>query len=266
MHSQFAQAVAAELMRQHDAREGFKGLGGALALADAKLAYEAQDAYVDLLLQSRKTQLRGYKIALTTPAMREMVNFQDSVSGHLCSDQCLRTGDSVRAGDRVHLGVEFEIAFEMGRDLPTRTSPWSGKDLLEHVACAYPAIEIIDDRGADYASLNRSILTLIADNAWNQGLVLGAPKRGLGADFLRDILGIAWIDGKEIGRGTGRDVLGHPLDALAWLANHLKTRGLGLREGDIVTTGSLVKSQFPKAGQLVEFQMPGLGYAALNIV
>jgi 2-keto-4-pentenoate hydratase len=266
MHSQLAQGVAAEILRQHDVREGFKGLGGALTLSDAKLAYEAQDAYVDLLLQSRKTQLRGYKIALTTPAMREMVNFQDSVSGRLFADQYLRTGDSVHAGHRVHLGVEFEIAFEMGRDLPARASAWSGKELLKHVACAYPAIEIIDDRGADYTSLNRSILTLIADNAWNQGLVLGAPKRGLGADFLRDILGVAMIDGQEIGRGTGRDVLGHPLDALAWLANHLPSRGLALREGDIVTTGSLVKSQFPKAGQKIHWKLAGLGEVALDVV
>lgn len=266
MRSHVALAVAAELMRQHDAREGFKGLSDPLALADAAVAYEAQDAYVDLLLQTRKTHVRGYKIALTTPAMREMANFQDSVSGRLCADQCLRSGDSVRANDRVHLGVEFEIAFEMGRDLPARASPWGGKELLEYVACAYPAIEVIDDRGADYATLNQSIRTLIADNAWNQGLVLGAPTRGLGADFLRDILGIAWIDGQEIGRGTGRDVLGHPLDALAWLANHLPSRGLALREGDIVTTGSLVKSQFPKAGQKIHWKLAGLGEVALDVV
>ena len=266
MHSSSAQAVATELLRQHAAREPFKGMAGALALPDAKAAYQAQEAYVDLLLQTRKTQLRGYKIALTTPAMREMVGFHDSVAGRLCADQILRSGDAVRASERLRLIVEFEIAFEMARDLPARAAPWSGADILEHVACAYPALEVADDRCADYASLKQSILTLIADNAWNQGLVLGAPVRGLGADFLRDVQGIASIDGQEVGRGTGKDVLGHPLDALAWLANHLHARGLRLQQGDIITTGSLVKSQFPKAGQRIDWSMPGLGEVALNIL
>lgn len=265
MHSSSAQAVAKELLRQHGAREPFQGMAGALALHDARAAYAAQDAYVDLLLQARKTQLRGYKIALTTPAMREMVGFHDSVSGRLCADQFRLSGDSVRAADHVRLIVEFEIAFEIARDLPKRSAPWTGDGILEHVACAYPALEVADDRGADYASLNQSILTLIADNAWNQGLVLGAPVRGLSADFLRDVQGIGLIDGQEVGRGTGRDVLGHPLDALAWLANHLQARGLRLKQGDIVTTGSLVKSQFPKAASQLRFVLPGFADVSLAV-
>jgi 2-keto-4-pentenoate hydratase len=83
--------------------------------------------------------------------------------------------------------------------------------------------------------------------------------------LLRDLVGIASIDGKEVGRGTGRDVLGHPLDALAWLANHLQARGLALKQGEIVTTGSLVKSQFPKAGNRVEFSLPGFGEVRLDV-
>ena len=53
MFSNSAQAVATELLRQHATREPFMGMAGALALPDAKAAYEAQDAYVDLLLQTR---------------------------------------------------------------------------------------------------------------------------------------------------------------------------------------------------------------------
>jgi 2-keto-4-pentenoate hydratase len=265
MHSSPAQAIAIELLRQHATREPFCGMAGALAMLDPNAAYEAQDAYVALLLLSRQTHLRGYKIALTTPAMREMVGFHDSVSGRLFADQCLPAGQSIAASSYVRLIVEFEIAFEMAHDLPAPSPPWSGTSILEHVACAYPALEIADDRGADYASLNQSILTLIADNAWNQGLVLGDPVRQLEHDMLRDVVGIASIDGKEVGRGTGKDVLGHPLDALAWLANHVQARGLSLKQGDIVTTGSLVKSQFPTAGNRVLFSLPGFGKVGVEV-
>ena len=165
----------------------------------------------------------------------------------------------------MHLIVEFEIAFELARDLPANPLPWTGITILDHVKCAYPALEIADDRLADYPSLKHSVLTLVADNAWNQGLVLGEPVHGLDAAAIQALEGIAFIDGREVGRGTGRDVLGHPLDALAWLANHLVQRGLPMQAGDIVTTGSLVKSQFPVAGNRIAFRLPGFGDVHLNV-
>lgn len=260
-----AQAAAAELLRQHAQGETFGALAGSFAPANPESAYRIQDAYVALLLQQRRTSLAGYKIAITTPAMRDMVGFQDSVSGRLLRDQIRRSGDSVKAGSYGRLIVEFEIAFQMASDLPPTPAPWTGASILAHVACAYPALEIADDRRADYSGLKSAVLTLAADNAWNQGLVLGEPVRDLDAGFLQAVEGVAFIDGREVGRGTGRDVLGHPLDALAWLANHLNGRGLALKAGDIVTTGSLVKSQFPVAGNRVAFKLAGLGEVHLAV-
>ena len=261
----FASAAAAELVRQHAARETFGALPGALAPPDTDAAYRIQDAFVAQLLELRQSALAGYKIAITTAAMRDMVGFQDSVSGRLLADQVLRSGDTVHARDYVRLIVEFEIAFELARDLPATATPWTGTSILEHVACAYPALEIADDRQADYPSLKQAVFTLIADNAWNQGLVLGAPVSGLDAASIQALEGIAFIDGREVGRGSGRDVLGHPLDALAWLANHLAARGLAMKAGDIVTTGSLVKSQFPVLGNRIDFRLPGFGDVQLTV-
>jgi 2-keto-4-pentenoate hydratase len=261
----FAQASATELVRQHMARETFAALAGDFAPADTAAAYRIQDGFVSQLLQQRQAALAGYKIAITTPAMRDMVGFQDSVSGRLLSDQLHRSGHKIMARDYVRLIIEFEIAFELAHDLPATSSPWTGATILEHVACAYPALEIADDRKADYPSLKRSVLTLIADNAWNQGLVLGEPVTGLDAASIQALEGIAFIDEREVGRGTGHDVLGHPLDALAWLANHLAARGLTMKAGDIVTTGSLVKSQFPVAGNRIAFRLLGFGEVDLVI-
>ena len=261
-----APAAAAELIRQHVSREAFSALAGDLAPGTTEAAYRIQDSYVAQLLQQRQTSLAGYKIAITTPAMRDMVGFQDSVSGRLLRDQVHRSGHTIKTRDYVRLIVEFEIAFEMARDLPVTASPWTGATIFDHVACACPALEIADDRLADYPSLKQSVLTLVADNAWNQGLVLGPPVTVLDADSLQAMEGIAYIDGREVGRGTGRDVLGHPLDALAWLANHLVARGLSMSAGDIVTTGSLVKSQFPVAGNRIAFRLPGFGEVHLAVV
>jgi 2-keto-4-pentenoate hydratase len=67
-----------------------------------------------------------------------------------------------------------------------------------------------------------------------------------------------------VGEGYGRDVLGHPLEALAWLANRLLASGRVLRRGHIVLTGSLVASKFPQPGDSVEFTVAGLGSVALR--
>ena len=257
--------AADELIRQHMAREAFVALPSDLAPDSTGAAYLIQDNFVTRLQEQRRTSLAGFKIAITTPAMRAMVGFNDSVSGRLLSDQVYRSGHRVEAIDFVRLIVEFEIAFELARDIPVRGSPWTSATILQHVACAYPALEIADDRCADYPSLPQSVLTLIADNAWNQGLVLGPAVTVLDADALQVMEGIAFVDEREIGRGTGRDVLGHPLNALAWLANHLQARGVALKAGDIVTTGSLVKSQFPRAGNRVAFRLPGFGEVQLAI-
>ncbi|RYF64796.1 MAG: hydratase, partial [Comamonadaceae bacterium] len=254
-----------ELLRQHAQRETFTALQGAWRLDDAAAAYRVQDAYVAQLARQRTTDVCGYKIALTTPAMREMVGYDDSIAGCLLRDRVIASGAQIVAAGYGRLILEFEIAFRIADDLPSSAVPWSRVSIFNHVACAFPALEIVDDRGADYRTLRQSILTLAADNAWNAGLVLGAPVRGLTPDALEQVEGVAWLDGKEVGRGTGRDVMGHPLDALAWLANHLQTRGRSLRKGDLVTTGSLVKSQFPEAGCSVRFELGALGSVRLQI-
>jgi 2-keto-4-pentenoate hydratase len=76
------------------------------------------------------------------------------------------------------------------------------------------------------------------------------------------VTGRAVVNGNEVSRGTGADVLGHPHNALAWLANHLAADGKGLRAGQIVLTGSLVKTVWLEAGDKVVMELKGLGTVA----
>ena len=100
---------------------------------------------------------------------------------------------------------------------------------------------------------------MIADDFFAAGCVLGkAVARAKAPDLLK-IVGRAIINGEEAGRGTGADVLGHPHNALAWLANHLAAEGKGLHAGQIVLTGSLVKTVWLNAGDRVKMELDGLG-------
>lgn len=252
------------LFEAHRKRERFAPLPPELAPRDLGEAYTIQGQLVGRRA-AQLGQVTGYKIALTTAAMRAMVNLDDSIAGDMMESTILRSGARVRGSDYQRLIVEFEIAFEMAEDVPAIDAPYSRESIGKLVAAAMPALELADDRNADYSQLNRNALMLAADNAWNEGAVLGAPVKNWQDIDLQALRGAAAINGQSVGEGYGRDVLGHPLDALAWLANNLAGRGLGLWRGDVVITGSLVTSKFPKAGDLVRFEAGALGAVELQV-
>ena len=252
------------LFQSHQRRERFAPLPAELAPRDMGEAYAIQGQFVS----RRATTLgpvAGYKIALTTPAMRAMVGVNDSVAGDMMESTIRRGGARVRAADFQNLVVEFEIAFELGEDVPVVDAPYTRESIASRVGAAMAALELADDRNADYAALKQHPFMLAADNAWNEGAVLGAPVRDWAGIDLPALRGVAFINGKSVGEGEGRDVMGNPLEALAWVANNLTSRGLGLWRGDVVITGSLVTSKFPKAGDRVRFEAGALGAVELAV-
>ena len=256
------------LYAAHRRRERFAPLPADLAPRDVDEAYTIQSEFVGMRAASLG-QVTGYKIALTTPAMRAMVGVNDSIAGDMLDKTILRFNPGaaarVRAADYMRLVVEFEIAFELAEDLPSIGAPYGREPIAAAVAAAMPALELADDRHANYSKLPGNVLMMIADNAWNEGAVLGAPVRDWRNIDLGAMRGVASVNGAQVGAGHGRDVMGHPLDALTWLANHLAERGLGLWRGDVVITGSFVTSKFPKAGDRLRFEAGALGAVELQV-
>jgi 2-oxo-3-hexenedioate decarboxylase/2-keto-4-pentenoate hydratase len=103
--------------------------------------------------------------------------------------------------------------------------------------------------------------TLVADDFFNAACVLGAPVVGWRALDLAALRGRMTINGAEVGTGRGGDILGHPLEALAWLANALASRGRYLKAGEFVLLGSVVETRWVEQGDLVEASIDGLGAA-----
>jgi 2-oxo-3-hexenedioate decarboxylase/2-keto-4-pentenoate hydratase len=141
----------------------------------------------------------------------------------------------------------------LGRDLPARDRPYAPAEVAPAVEACAAGIEIVDDRWVDYRAVDTP--TLIADDFFNAGCVLGAPHRFDPALDLAAVRGAMSVNGREIGRGTGADALGSPLHALAWLAS---ARG-GLRAGEFVFTGSMVQTHWAARGDACEVEIEGLG-------
>ena len=118
-------------------------------------------------------------------------------------------------------------------------------------------MEIVDARYVDYSKLDMP--TLLADDFFDAGCVLGPAVHDFRAVDLESVVGVTTINGVEVGRGRGADVMGHPFEALAWLANRRSQRGLGIDAGEFVFLGSVVETKWVAAGDHVVMELEGLG-------
>ena len=159
------------------------------------------------------------------------------------------------------LGLEFEIAVRIGSDVPVAGAAFNAETIAPHIDGVCAAIELVDDRDADYTRLD--VLSLVADNSWNAGIVLSEfagkwPDPG-------GVRGHATRDRASIGEGHGRDILGHPFNSVAWLASQLASRGIGLKAGEIVMTGSVMKTVFPTEDAHYRFDLDKIGFVEVQV-
>jgi 2-oxo-3-hexenedioate decarboxylase/2-keto-4-pentenoate hydratase len=218
--------------------------------------YRIQRAVHDLLLP-HVGALVGYKIGCTSAVMQQYLGIPHACGGGVFATGVHDSGALLRAADFVHVGVECEIAARLARDLAPSEAPFSADAVAGAIDAYLPAIEIVDDRYVIWQTMGAP--TLIADDFFAAGCVLGKPVARSAAPDLLQVAGRALINGVELGRGTGADVLGHPHKALAWLANYLAAEGKRLHAGQIILTGSLVKTLWLKAGDAVTMDLAGLG-------
>lgn len=237
-------------------RTALASLAVELAPKEEADGYLIQRAVHDLLLPYAGA-IVGFKIGCTSPVMQRYLDIPHPCGGGVFEKSVHDSGVALQAADYVRVGVECEIAVRLARDLAPSEEPFTAEWVGEAIDAYYPAIEIVDDRYLKWETLGAP--TLVADDFFAAGCVLGGPvARSAAPDLLR-VAGRALINGTEAGRGTGADVLGHPHNALAWLANHLAAEGRGLHAGQIVLTGSLVKTIWLNAGDHVVMELEGLG-------
>jgi len=253
--------AAAALMEEHASGVKFHPFAAAAGVASVVDAYALQREYVRLQMQARGVGAAGYKIGLTSKRMRDMCGIDSPIAGVVLKDRVHFSGASVTTSAYGRVGLEFEIAVRLARDFRRSGRIATLAEVAGAVDAVAPAMEIVDDRHADYGALD--VLSVIADNSWNAGIVLGAFSKAW--PDLTTIEGVVTLDGKDIDRGSGKDVLGHPFHSVAWLASHLADRGTGLRAGDIVMTGNLVTTKFPDRPSAYRFAVAGLGSVDLAI-
>jgi 2-keto-4-pentenoate hydratase len=159
---------------------------------------------------------------------------------------------SIKRGDYVNVVVECELAVRMAKTLPKKEAPYTREEVRAAIGAIMPAFELIEDRKAVYKECKA--YTLIADNAWNGGIVLGAPVT---VPVEKDLNG---LKGKlDTGKETREGLTDDPMGALAWLATLAAGRNRPLQAGMVVITGSLIPTLPIDVGQRFAFEIEGLG-------
>lgn len=251
-------SLLAEEHRSHAPFHTLAPLRGGAALEDA---YAVQDAFLEHL-RARRGPSVGYKVGLTSKRMQALCGLTEPVAGSVLEQRVHASPAEIGLERHAHLGIESELCLTLADDLPPRAAPYSPTEIARALGSAAAAFELIDDRHADYSCLDA--FTLIADNSWNEGVVL-APGRPVSGLDLAALAGTLQVDGARVDQGRSGDALESPVAVVAWLAAHLGRRGGGLKAGDFVMTGGIVPTRFAQPGQSYRFELEGLPAVELRI-
>jgi 2-keto-4-pentenoate hydratase len=203
---------------------------GGLTLENAHAICEANIA--ERLGSGEK--IAGYKVGFTNIAVRNKMGLPDSTYGYVMDSMVLRSGEDVFMSEMIAPKIECEICFKLGQDL--QGSGLTIGQVLAATEAVSASFEICDARIRDWKC---PYPDFFADNGFSARVVLlGDWKPVSQVDLLNETV-VLFQDGKKLAEGKGEMALGHPANAVAWLAAKLAERGQGLKAGQFVMTGTL---------------------------
>jgi 2-keto-4-pentenoate hydratase len=153
--------------------------------------------------------------------------------------------------------VEPEVCFTMVKSLPPRGKAYSVEEVAAAVAHVCVAIEVVNPRTP--RGFGDAVPWFIVDGGLNEGIVLGEARKPLSRAEYASLKGEVMWNGRNMQGGVGANALGGGDLALTWLANHLNGHGMGLKEGEIITTGVITEFFSAGLGDDIEVAFEQLG-------
>jgi len=187
----------------------------------------AEVYFVQDLVAAAYGEIGGWKIgapnAEATPLFAPMPKAWMAASG------------ATLVGNR-YRGLEAEIAFLVGEDLPPRETPYTRAEAVAAMASCHPIIEVLESSFADPTMAAKN--SMLADLQMHGGFVYGpAVPNWEAIDFNAEKVTLA-VDGVVRVERTGSNTSGDLVKLLPWLANEGAVRTGGLKKGQWITTGS----------------------------
>lgn len=259
-----AEEAAALLARSRLARASFDRLPPKCRPRTEADGYLVQEALHRQLAAGGHGAVVGHKIGCTTLVMQAYLGIENPCAGGVRDSTVHEIEGTFPQSDMQRIGVECELAVVLDEDLDLPAADLTSDRVGAAVRSVAAAIEVVEDRYLDYRSLDTP--TLIGDDFFGAGCVLGRPLTDWRELDLVAVDASMTINGQRVGAGTGADILGHPFEALRWLAAERATRGRPLRSGEFVLLGSLVQTNWVGRGDVVVLESRQLGSVAARIV
>jgi 2-keto-4-pentenoate hydratase len=253
-----ANALAAERLRNAYQAGAIAPLRDLIAPHDIENAYAVQQINT-ALWEHEGRRIVGRKVGLTAKAVQLQLGVDQPDFGVLFHDMAIADGGFLSPGHVLQPKAEGEVAFIMASDVndPAVTRD----DVAAAVGSVVTAIEIVDSRIEDWKI---TFADTVADNGSSAFFVLGREARPLdGLDLWTCGMALE-VNGETVSVGAGAACMGHPLNAVTWLARTLAKRGNGLRKGDVVLSGALGPMFALKPGDSVRATIGGLGSASFT--
>jgi len=200
---------------------------------NVELAYQVQLFQIEDEIKLGK-KIIGKKIGLTSKPMQELLGVNEPDYGHLMNDMYVTESSTIKLDNLIQPKIEGEIAFVLNRDL--KGPNISIADVYRATEGIMPAIEIIDSRIKNWKI---KLPDTVADNASSALFVVGDRLTPIKQLDIKHIGMVIEKNGEVVSTGAGAAVLGHPANAVAWLANKLNEFGVILKEGEIILSGAL---------------------------
>ena len=242
-------------------REGrqVSGLEPRLVPPDKATAYNV----AQMVAEELGWAVAGWKIAAMKREMQEALRTDSPIYGRVFAPMVKASPLRVAHSTLCSPIPEVEYQVRLGVDLPPRDEPYTEAEVGDAVASLHPGVELAECRFVHDAAFP-PLEAILADGAGASTIVYGPPIE----DWrMRDIAGqevVLLCNGKPRRRGTAATSLGHPIRPLVWLANEMSRSGIGLKAGQMISTGTLTGMLAPKPSETYVADFGPLGNVSVT--
>jgi 2-oxo-hept-3-ene-1,7-dioate hydratase len=254
------QALASLLAQlRRDGRQQ-SGLDATLTPPDASSAYQV----ATLVEKSLGWEVIGWKIAATNDTMQQALRSDSPIYGRVFAPNVFESPHVMAHAGLCSPIPEVEYQIFLNKDLPARDAPYKQAEVIDAIASIHPGIELAECRFIHDEHFP-PLPAILADASGSGTLVYGpAIKNWQQRDIATQEV-VLFCNGNERRTGNAQTAMEHPVAPLTWLANELSRTGVGMRAGQIISTGTMTGMLKPKAGETFVADFGEFGQVSIEL-
>ena len=205
----------------------------------------------------------GWKIAATNAKMQKALRSNTPIYGRVFAQMVKPSPHNVVHADLCSPIPEVEYQARLGCDIPPRSKLYSREEVAAAVKSLHPGMELAECRFSHDKNFP-SLEAILADGAGSSTLVYGTAIENWQETEIANQEVKLYCNGILRRRGTAAAALEHPLVPLTWLANELSHSGVGLKKGEIISTGTMTGMIAAKRGESYIADFGALGEVSVS--